>query len=98
MQLWRSPVASAFDVGTDGAGLVRLAVLVDEWTRAQTLDGRLRLSAEIRLQEERYGLSPVARSRLQWQLPAKTSDGATVAPPRRREKDPRMLFVRATAR
>lgn len=61
--VWESPMASEF-LPTDADGLGRLAILVDQfyWT------SDARLLAEIRLQEARFGLSPVDRSRLQWEV------------------------------
>lgn len=61
--IWRSPMASEFDP-SDIHGLFLLAVLVDgfwlkpHWTAA----------AEIRLQGQRFGLSPLDRRRLQWEI------------------------------
>ena len=49
---------------TDVDGLARLALLVDNYYNDP--DGKL--LAEIRLQEARFGLSPVDRSRLQWEV------------------------------
>lgn len=61
--VWRSPMAREFDQ-SDVHGLFLLAVLVDgfwvkpHWTAA----------AEIRLQGQRFGLSPLDRRRLQWEI------------------------------
>lgn len=61
--VWRSPMAPEFDQ-SDVHGLLVLAVLVDgfwlkpHWTAA----------AEIRLQGQRFGLSPIDRRRLQWEI------------------------------
>lgn len=49
---------------TDKDGLGRLAILIDNYY--QRADGKL--LGEIRLQEARFGLSPVDRSRLQWEI------------------------------
>lgn len=49
---------------TDADGLGRLALLVDDYYNAPST----KLMAEIRLQEARFGLSPVDRSRLQWEV------------------------------
>lgn len=53
-------MASQF-IDTDVDGLGRLALLVDRY-----YCGDLSLASEIRLQEARWGLSPVDRQRLQW--------------------------------
>lgn len=61
--IWSSPMAAEFDQ-SDIHGLFMLAVLVDgfwikpHWTAA----------AEIRLQGQRFGLSPLDRRRLQWEI------------------------------
>jgi hypothetical protein len=64
--IWKSPMASQF-MDTDGAGLAKLIVLIDDWWRATTPAARKELSGEIRLQRLEFGLTPVARSRLQWE-------------------------------
>ncbi len=62
-RVWTSPMAGEY-LPTDVDGLARVALLVDEYykkPKKETL-------AEIRLQEARFGLSPVDRSRLQWEV------------------------------
>jgi len=49
---------------SDVHGLVLLAVLVDDFWR----DGSRELAAEIRLQRQCYGLTPIDRRRLQWEI------------------------------
>lgn len=61
--VFKSPMASEY-LDTDVDGLARLAIIVDLFYK--TADPRL--LAEIRLQEARFGLSPVDRSRLQWEI------------------------------
>jgi hypothetical protein len=59
--VWSSPMASEY-VTADAHGLFRLAMLVNDfWSRPSK-----ELAAEIRLQEQRYGLSPLDRRRLEW--------------------------------
>ncbi|MDQ3577286.1 MAG: hypothetical protein M3443_06725 [Actinomycetota bacterium] len=61
--LWASPMAPEYD-GSDVHGLLMLAVLVDTfWHRPNT-----ELASEIRLQRQAYGLSPIDRRRLQWEI------------------------------
>lgn len=60
---WRSPMASQW-LETDKDALGRLALLWDEFY--QRPDSKV--LAEIRLQEQRFGLSPLDRSRLQWEV------------------------------
>jgi hypothetical protein len=49
---------------SDVDGLGRVAVLWDEFYKAPDA----KVMAEIRLQEQRFGLSPLDRSRLQWEV------------------------------
>ena len=62
-RVWGSPMAGQYlPTGVDGLG--RLAMLVDVFYRAPSTH----VLAEIRLQESRFGLSPLDRSRLQWEI------------------------------
>jgi hypothetical protein len=60
---WSSPMASQW-LQTDADALGRLAVLWDAYYRSP----KTMTLAEIRLQEQRFGLSPLDRSRLQWDV------------------------------
>jgi len=62
-RVWESPMAGEY-LPTDIDGLARLALLVDEYYK----NPNTKFLAEIRLQEARFGLSPVDRSRLQWEV------------------------------
>lgn len=62
-RVWESPMAGEY-LPTDVDGLARLAILVDNYYNEPGKE----LMAEIRLQEARFGLSPVDRSRLQWEV------------------------------
>lgn len=61
--VWQSPMASEY-LETDMHGLARLAMIIDDFYQS----GNPKLLAEIRLQEARFGLSPIDRSRLQWEV------------------------------
>lgn len=80
--VWRSPMAPEFEQ-SDVHGLLILAVLVDEfwkkphWTAA----------AEIRLQGQRFGLSPIDRRRLQWEI-ERTDEAQERGERRRAERKP----------
>ncbi len=65
--LWASPMAAEYDA-TDVHGLLQLAVLVDDFWHAETPRDRQAASAEIRLHGIRFGLSPIDRRRLQWDI------------------------------
>lgn len=61
--IWASPMAPEF-LKSDHHGLFLLAALVDEfWLRPSTA-----LAAEIRLQRQCFGLTPMDRRRLQWEI------------------------------
>jgi hypothetical protein len=59
---WESPMASQW-LDTDVDAMGRLALLWDA-----LYHGAITVLAEIRLQEQRFGLSPLDRSRLQWEV------------------------------
>lgn len=61
--VFQSPMASEY-IQTDVDGLARLAILVDQFYKSADP----KLLAEIRLQEARFGLSPIDRSRLHWEI------------------------------
>lgn len=61
--VWASPMAGEF-LDTDTHGLTRLARVINEFNET----GDVKLMPEIRLQEARFGLSPVDRARLQWEV------------------------------
>lgn len=65
--IWASPMAKEYD-NSDVHGLFSLAMLVDDFWSALLADDRKQLMAEIRLQSQRYGLSPIDRRRLQWEI------------------------------
>jgi hypothetical protein len=60
---WQSPMSTQW-LETDVDALGRLALLWDEFYMAPDT----KTMAEIRLQEQRFGLSPLDRSRLQWEV------------------------------
>lgn len=70
--IWASPMAPEFERTSDTHGLYLLAALHDDFWRVPPDKPRVRaeLAAEIRLQEQRFGLSPYDRRRLQWQIEA----------------------------
>lgn len=63
----RSPMAPEF-IDVDDAGVIKLIVLIDDFWKAGTAKERKELSVEIRLQRLEFGLTPVARSRMQWEV------------------------------
>jgi hypothetical protein len=89
--IWASPMAEEW-VDADVPGLVALAFLVDEFWRT----GNREIAAEIRMQQREYGLSPLSRRSLQWEIirvqRAERGQPAATAVPTRRT-DPRLRLV-----
>ena len=61
--IWASPMAPEFD-SSDRHGLFILATLVDGFWKSPSQA----LAAEIRLQRQCFGLTPIDRRRLQWEI------------------------------
>jgi len=60
---WESPMASQW-LDSDVDGLGRVALIWDRFYK----EPDVKYLAEIRLQEQRFGLSPLDRTRLQWEV------------------------------
>lgn len=71
VELWDSPIALLWKP-LDVPALVRLAILTDKVLRGSTTSALLE---EIRALEDRFGLSPLARKRLAWEI-GKAAEGA----------------------
>lgn len=65
--VWASPMAPEFHE-SDRHGLFALAALVDDFWRADSARDRTALASEIRLQRQCFGLTPIDRRRLQWEI------------------------------
>lgn len=65
--VWASPMAPEYDE-SDRHGLFALALLVDDFWTAETASERAKLASEIRLQRQCFGLTPMDRRRLQWEI------------------------------
>lgn len=65
--IWASPMAPEFDK-SDNHGLFQLAMITNDFWTAETPAQRTNLAAEMRQQAVRYGLSPIDRRRLQWEI------------------------------
>lgn len=65
---WRSPMASEWLDADMRGGLYLLADLHQARWEADDAATLVKVSAEIRLQEVRFGLSPIDRSRLRWTI------------------------------
>lgn len=77
--VWASPMSTEY-LRADTHALFRLAVLVDAFWLAPSP----KLAAEIRLQQQAFGLTPLDRSRLQWSI--EQADEAYDRGERRRSK------------
>jgi hypothetical protein len=60
---WHSPMAEEY-LRADTHGLYRLAMLIDMFWR----DPSKRLAAEIRIEQQAFGLTPLDRRRLEWSI------------------------------
>jgi len=67
VEVWRSPMRTEF-TDADREGLMMLALVVNDFFTARNPRERLLSLAEVRLQSVRYGLSPIDRRRLQWEV------------------------------
>jgi len=65
--IWASPMAPEF-LKADIHGLFQLALLNNDYWLAETPSQRIAIAAEMRQQGQRYGLSPIDRRRLQWEV------------------------------
>lgn|SRR5882672_1011302 len=90
--IWRSPMASEFLESDKQGGLYLLAELQQRrWTATESGD-LVNLAKEIRQQEVRFGLSPIDRRRLQWEVEkAEQAEERTVTRRQRKQAhvDPR---------
>jgi hypothetical protein len=92
--IWASPMAGEW-VDADVPGLLRLAAQVEDFWRAATITDRTRAHAEIRMAQREFGLSPLARRMLQWEI-VKTEGAIAEAerrkPPTKPVADPRSML------
>ena len=101
--VWASPMAPEYDE-SDRHGLFALAQLVDDFWMADTAKERAALAGEIRLQRQCFGLTPIDRRRLQWEIERtdeavdrgskRRAKAAPAASSRKGAEDPR-AFLRA---
>ena len=66
--VWQSPMAAEFLASDMKGGLVLIAGLYQDFHTATSRTARKEAATEIRLQEARYGLDPISRRRLQWEV------------------------------
>lgn len=97
--VWSSPMAPEYDA-SDLHGLYLLARLVDAAWRAESPTSLTVLMGEMRLQRQCFGLTPIDRRRLQWEIDrgeqaaVKTEQRRTPRPVAKEgEEDPRRLLA-----
>ncbi len=84
--IWASPMAPEF-TDADIHGLYGLALIVNDFWNARTAKERQACAAEMRLQSVRFGLSPIDRRRLQWEI-EKSDEAQAKGRKRRRDETP----------
>lgn len=80
--LWSSPMAPEYH-SSDVHGLLIVAALRDAFWREPSKD----LAAELRLQHREFGLSPLSRRQLQWEI-ERAEEAQERGAARRRSKQP----------
>jgi hypothetical protein len=87
--VWHSPMAEAY-LDVDRHALFRLALLVDMYYKTPVKE----LAAEIRLEQQAFGLTPVDRRRLEWSVEAEAEERgrARRAPAEAEAEDPRNVL------
>ena len=92
--LWSSPMVPEY-VDLDARRFRMLLKLVDDFWTAETLTQRVAAATEIRMQGQLFGLSPLDRRRLQWEVKRVQAPDISpkVAPLPQRARDPRLRSV-----
>jgi hypothetical protein len=79
-------------IEADLPGLFRAIGLVEDYWRAASAQGRKDAAAELRLQEMRFGLSPLDRRRLEWSIDQPEEESAATPPPQPTGTDARSIL------
>lgn len=87
--IWRSPMASEWLRADVHGGLYLLAELYQARWMATTTAQLLAVAGEIRLQEVRFGLTPMDRKRLEWEVEKPESAAPVPEEQRRAVAEPR---------
>lgn len=96
--IWASPMAPEFH-DSDMRELHKLAVLEDDFWSCGSAKARRELAGEIRLQRQCFGLTPIDRRRLQWEIDrgeaaeVQTSKRRATRRPKSASADPRQLLA-----
>ena len=92
-EVWESPVSDQY-LGADCQELSKLILLEDDFHLATEPKERLALIAEIRLQRQCFGLTPIDRRRLQWTVEKARKPRSAESAHDEATKDPRDYFIR----
>jgi hypothetical protein len=84
--LWSSPMSSEYD-DSDIHQMFILLRLVDQFWSTNSTSGMKELAAEIRLTGQQFGVNPLARRRLEWQI-QENEEKADRGKRRRAREDP----------
>ena len=84
--IWKSPMAAEY-LEPDKQGLILLAYLQQSFWMSRSSKDRFKWAGEIRQQEVRFGLTPIDRRRLQWEV-EKGESAAVLTETRRKRKRP----------
>lgn len=87
LDLWASPMAPEYDQ-SDRHGLVRVAVLLDDFWKAETPKERAEIQVRLEKADADYGTNPMARRRLQWEI-ERTEEAREKATQRRGGSSPK---------
>lgn len=99
--IWSSPMSNEWH-DSDIHGLYRLAALVNDYWLADSVTQRLKIAPEIRQSAQPFGLSPLDRRRLEWNIETvkeaqakgrKREQKNDVAPAPEPGEDPRLYVV-----
>ena len=97
--VWRSPMASEY-LDVDRRGLEAIADLWQSFFSADSDAGRVAVHSEIRLAQRDYGLTPLDRRRLEWEIkraePKPTERAESKSKRARTKADPRKVLRIAT--
>lgn len=89
---WASPLVEEW-VDADVPGLVELAALVDDFWRADKVADRAKARSEVRLSSREYGLSPLSRRSLQWEIKRVQAAERAAPQPRTRRQTEAVLGI-----
>lgn len=84
VSLWSSPMSAEYD-DSDVHQMYVLLRLVDRFWSTESASGMRELAAEIRLSGQRFGISPLDRRRLEWQI--ETTEDAKARGQRRNARE-----------